>query len=118
MAKRRVMVVDDSTFMRNRIKKALIAEGAEIVGEAKDGNDAVKLYQELKPDLVTMDITMRGKDGLSATKEIMAVDPNANIIMVTILQSEEYKKIAENLGVKGFITKNDFSQLKAILENI
>ncbi len=117
MAKR-VLVVDDSTFMRNRLKKALIAQGAEIVGEARDGNEAVKLYQKLKPDLVTMDVTMRGKDGLTASKEIMAIDPNANIVVVTILQEEDYEKIARALGVKGFITKNDFNRIKSILDEI
>ncbi len=117
MAKR-VLVVDDSTFMRNRLKKAITTHGGEVVGEAKDGNEGVKSYQELKPNLVTMDITMRGMDGLTASKEILALDPDANIVMVTILQDDEYEKVARDLGIRWFMTKNDFSKLKDIIAEI
>ena len=115
---KRVMIVDDSAFMRKRLRKEVESHGAEVVGEAKNGDEAVQLYQELKPDLVTMDVTMRGKDGLSASKEILALDSNAKIVVVTILQGEDYKKIAAALGVIGFIAKGDIGSLKGILDQI
>ena len=115
---KRVMIVDDSAFMRKRLRKEVESHGAEVIGEAKNGDEAVRLYQELKPDLVTMDVTMRGKDGLSASKEILALDSTAKIVIVTILQGEDYKKIATALGVIGFIAKADISGLKDVLDKI
>ena len=115
---KRVMIVDDSAFMRKRLRKEVESYGAEVVGEAKNGDEAVHLYQELKPDLVTMDVTMRGKDGLSASKEILALDSTAKIVIVTILQGEDYKKIAAALGVIGFIAKGDIGSLKGVLDTI
>ena len=115
---KRVLIVDDSPFMRKRLRKEVIANGAEVVGEAKNGNEAINLYEELKPDLVTMDVTMRGKDGLSASKEILARYPDAKIVVVTILQEEDYKKIANALGVIGFIAKGDIGSLKGFIEKI
>jgi two-component system chemotaxis response regulator CheY len=70
----RVLVVDDSGFMRKRIVEELKAQGHSVVGEAKGGNEAVELYRTLRPDLVTMDITMRDKDGITA-QEILSEDP-------------------------------------------
>lgn len=117
MAKR-VLIVDDSPFMRKRLRKLVVEQGAEVAGEAKNGDEAVALYKELKPDLVTMDVTMRGKDGLSASKEILEFDSGANIVVITIIQEESYRKIAMSLGVKGFISKGDINKLKEILREI
>ncbi len=111
-----VLVVDDSTFMRKRIINKLKELGCEIVGEARDGNEAVDLYEQLKPDLVTMDITMRGKDGLSASKEILAKYPEAQIIVLTMLKEDDYKTIAQNLGIKGFLLKDDLDNLGELVE--
>ncbi len=115
---KRVMIVDDSAFMRKRLRKEVESYGAEVVGEAKNGDEAVQLYQELNPDLVTMDVTMRGKDGLSASKEILAFDPTAKIVIVTILQGEDYKKIADALGTTGFIAKGEIGKIKGFLDEI
>ena len=111
-----VLEVDDSTFMRKRIINKLKELGYEIVGEARDGNEAVDLYEQLKPDLVTMDITMRGKDGLSASKEILAKYPEAQIIVLTMLKEDDYKTIAQNLGIKGFLLKDDLDNLGELVE--
>lgn len=111
-----VLVVDDSTFMRKRIINKLKELGYEIVGEARDGNEAVDLYEQLKPALVTMDITMRGKDGLSASKEILAKYPEAQIIVLTMLKEDDYKTIAQNLGIKGFLLKDDLDNLGELVE--
>ncbi len=103
----RVLVVDDSGFMRKRIVQELKAQGHEVAGEAKGGNEAVDLYRSLKPDLVTMDITMRDKDGITAAREILEADPAARILFLTMLKDEKYKAEAERLGAIGFFNKTD-----------
>ena len=72
----RVLVVDDAAFMRMMVKDILTKNGYEVVGEAENGMKALEKYQELKPDLITMDITMPEMDGISAVKEIKKVDPS------------------------------------------
>ena len=102
---KRVLIVDDAHFMRMMVKDTLSPHGFEICGEAKDGNEAITLYQQLKPDLVTMDITMREKDGLEAAREILNRDPNARIVMVTALGQEKMLMDSVALGVRDFVVK-------------
>ena len=102
---KRVLVVDDATFMRTIVKDNLVPSGFEIAGEATNGAEAVVKYSELKPDLVTMDITMKLKDGLEAAREILAADPNARIIMVTALGQEKMLLDSLALGVRDFVVK-------------
>jgi len=104
MAKK-ILVVDDANFMRMIVKDTLTPHGFEIVGEASNGNEAVAKYEQLKPDLVTMDITMKEKDGVAAAREILAKDPNARIIMVTALGQERMLMDCLSLGVKDFVVK-------------
>jgi two-component system chemotaxis response regulator CheY len=87
------------------VKDTLTPHGFEICGEAVNGNEAVKLYAELKPDLVTMDITMKEKDGLEAARDILSKDPNARIVMVTALGQEKMLMDSLALGVKDFVVK-------------
>ncbi|PJZ96366.1 response regulator [Leptospira meyeri] len=101
----RILVVDDAKFMRTLVKDALVGAGHEIVGEAENGNIAVEQYKNLKPDLVTMDIIMREKDGIEATKEIIKFDASAKIIMVTALGQEDLLAKAIKMGVKDFVVK-------------
>jgi len=101
----RVLIVDDAKFMRALVKDALVPKGHEIIGEAENGNVAVVLYKKMKPDLVTMDITMREKDGIEAAAEILSMDPAAKIIMVTALGQESLLTKAIKLGVKDFVVK-------------
>jgi two-component system chemotaxis response regulator CheY len=103
----RILVVDDAAFMRMMIKDILTKNGFEVVAEAADGSQAVEKYKELKPDLVTMDITMRDMDGITAAKQIIGEDPNASILFLTILNDEKYKTEADKLGAKGFLNKTD-----------
>ena len=102
---KRVLVVDDANFMRMVVKDSLVPEGFEIAGEATNGVEAVAKYGELKPDLVTMDITMKVKDGLQAAREILAADPNARIVMVTALGQEKMLLDSIALGVRDFVVK-------------
>jgi two-component system, chemotaxis family, chemotaxis protein CheY len=114
----RVLVVDDSGFMRKRIVEELKALGHSIVGEAKGGNEAIEMYRTLKPDLVTMDITMRDMDGITAAREILNEDPTAKIVFVTILKEEKYKAEAEKLGAKGFLNKADHALMAKSLQEL
>ena len=102
---KKVLVVDDAAFMRMSIKNMITKHGFEVVGEAGNGNEAVAKYQELKPDIVTMDITMPEKTGLEALKEIIGMDPNATVIMVSALGQEAMMEDAITSGAKGFIVK-------------
>ncbi len=101
----KVLIVDDSLLLRNIIKNQLSSQGYEIVGEAKDGQEAVDMFEEKTPDLVTMDITMDGMNGLDAAKEILSKHPNSKIIMVSALGEDEIMSKAVRLGVKDFIVK-------------
>jgi two-component system chemotaxis response regulator CheY len=102
---KKILIVDDATFIRTMVKDVLVPRGFEIAGEATNGNEAVTLYEKLKPDLVTMDITMKEKDGLEAAREILQRDPDARIIMVTALGQEKMLLDSFKIGVKDFVVK-------------
>ena len=102
---KRVLVVDDAAFMRLTIKRILDGNGFEVVGEAENGAIAVKKYKELKPDIVTMDITMPEMTGLEALKSIREFDPEAKVIMVSAMGQEAMVREAVMLGAKSFIIK-------------
>jgi len=102
---KRILIVDDANFMRMVVKDTLSPHGFEICGEAADGKQAVTMYEELKPDLVTMDITMKEKDGLETAREILIKDPDARIVMVTALGQEKMLMDSLALGVKDFVVK-------------
>ncbi|TMN23588.1 response regulator [Lentibacillus cibarius] len=101
----KVLIVDDAAFMRMMIKDILVKNGYEIAGEAQDGNQAVELYKELKPDLVTLDITMPEKDGLQALQEIKEIDENASVIMCSAMGQQAMVIDAIKAGAKDFIVK-------------
>ncbi|NLG83683.1 MAG: response regulator [Firmicutes bacterium] len=101
----RVLVVDDAAFMRMMIKDILRKGGYQVVGEAEDGIKAIEKYRELKQDLVTMDITMPDMDGITAVKEIRAIDPNAVIIMCSAMGQQAMVIDAIQAGAKDFIVK-------------
>ncbi|MBD3109433.1 response regulator [Bacillus sp. AGMB 02131] len=101
----RILIVDDAAFMRMMIKDILTKNGFEVVGEAADGAQAVSLYQELKPDLVTMDITMPEMDGITALKEIKAANPSAKVIMCSAMGQQAMVIDAIQAGARDFIVK-------------
>lgn len=101
----KVLIVDDAAFMRMMIKDILSKNGFEVVGEAQDGSVAVEKYEELKPDLVTMDITMPEKDGIQALKEIKAMNPNAIVIMCSAMGQQAMVIDAIQAGAKDFVVK-------------
>ncbi len=112
---KRILVVDDSSIMRKMVIKTLKAGGHKIVGEAKNGKEATELYQSLKPDLVTMDITMRVMDGFAAAKEILSHDKNARILFLSNMDKDKYGQEAKRLGAMGYVTKHKSMEMLAII---
>ena len=112
----RVLVVDDAAFMRMMVKDILSKNGYEIVGEAENGMKALEKYQELKPDLVTMDITMPEMDGITAVKEIKKVDPAAKVVMCSAMGQQAMVIEAIQAGARDFIVKP--FQADRVLETI
>lgn len=104
MAKR-ILITDDALFMRVTLKNILTQNGYEVVGEAQNGAESVELYKQLKPDLVTMDITMPEMDGIAALKAIRENDPNACIVMCTAMGQKNMVVEAIQAGAKDFIVK-------------
>ena len=101
----RILVVDDAAFMRKMVSDALTRGGHEVVGEAGNGTEAVTRFQELRPELTTLDITMPEKDGLTALKEIIELDPSARVIMCSALGKESKVLESIKLGARDFVVK-------------
>jgi two-component system chemotaxis response regulator CheY len=102
---RQVLITDDTAFMRMTLRNILEKNGYEVVGEAEDGQVAVDRYAELRPDLVTMDVTMPKMDGITAIKKIMEIDPQAKIIVCSAMGQKALVIEALNAGARDFIVK-------------
>jgi len=102
---KKVLIADDAAFMRMAIRKLLEKNGFEVVGEAENGRVAVKKYKELKPDVVTMDITMPEMTGIEALKSIKEFDPGAKVVMISAMGQEVLVKESIMFGAKSFIVK-------------
>lgn len=119
MKKLNVMIVDDSMITIRKITEMVLSAGHNVVGHARLGNAAIGEYKNLKPDIVTMDITMPDIDGIEATKRLMAIDPNALIVMVTSHGQEKMVLDSIEAGAKGYLLKPlDSGRLKEILEEV
>ncbi len=101
----RILIVDDAAFMRMMIRDILTKNGYEVCGEANDGAQAIEKFKELRPDLVTMDITMPEMDGIQALKEIKKIDGNAKVIMCSAMGQQAMVIDAIQAGAKDFIVK-------------
>ena len=100
-----ILVVDDSLIIRKNIKKYIVSLGHSIAGEAKNGAHAIAQCRLLKPDLITMDITMPDMDGITALKSIREFNKDVNIIMVTSHGEEEMVVSSLKSGAKGYLLK-------------
>lgn len=106
----KILIVDDALFMRNMIAeiftgKKYANEDFEVVGQAENGLEAVEKFKEHKPDIVTMDIVMPEMTGIEALKEIMGLDPGANVVMCSALGQDSLVMEALDAGAKDFIVK-------------
>ena len=100
-----ILIVDDAMFMRTMLKSILAKSGFNVVGEAGNGREALEKYKELKPDIVTLDITMPEVDGLQTVKDIIAYDRNAKVIMCSAMGQQAMVLEAIKSGAKDFIVK-------------
>lgn len=115
----RILIVDDSSVMRKNLYTILTQDGHEIVGEAADGNQADIMYAQLKPDLVTMDISMPKMNGVDAVAEIIKKDNNAKILMISALNQKQMVFEALKNGAKHYVIKPiDPDKLTAIVDEI
>ncbi len=100
-----VLVCDDAIFMRTMISDILSQAGFEVIGEAETGIQAVERFEELKPDLVTMDIVMPDMGGIDAVREIMKIDPTAKVLMCSAMGQQALVVEAIQAGAKDFVVK-------------
>ncbi|GAU77393.1 response regulator [Fusibacter sp. 3D3] len=101
----RILIVDDSAISRIKLKDIFELDCHEIVGMAEDGLEGVEKFKALKPDLVTLDVTMPKMKGLDCLKEIMTLDQNANVVMISALGKGDTILEALNAGALNYITK-------------
>ena len=100
----KILITDDSAFMRQIVKKALEPLGAEVY-EAENGDVAVELYGQVRPDIVFLDIILPVKNGVMALEEIKQIDPNAKVVIVSSVGQDEMIDKARQLGATEFVTK-------------
>lgn len=112
----RILIVDDASFMRVVLKNILTQNGYEVAGEAGNGLEAIEKYKALKPDLMTLDITMPEMNGISAAQEIIKLNPDAKIIMCSAMGQQGMVIEAIKAGAKDFIVKP--FQAERVIESI
>ncbi len=114
----RVLIVDDSMFVKKQLSQIFTSEGFDIIDTAAHGAEAVEKYKELHPnvDVVTMDITMPGMDGVTALEKIIEFDPNAKVVMISALGKQDLVKRSFMLGAKNYVIKP--LDRKKVLERI
>jgi two-component system chemotaxis response regulator CheY len=115
----KILIVDDSAFTRHLLGMIVKMGGHEVVGSAKDGEQAIQLYQKLHPDLVTLDWLMPNKSGEAVLKKILQIDPQARIIMITGWANKSIEGRVLEAGAKAFLEKSDVQKnLLRIVEEV
>ena len=102
---RKVLVIDDSPFVFKAVSKALEGTEWEVVGNALDGQIGIDKYIELRPDVITLDVTMPVMDGLETAKKLTEINPNVKIVMLSAMGDETLLNQAREIGVKHFLMK-------------
>jgi two-component system chemotaxis response regulator CheY len=112
------MVVDDSQIIRTQIERVLKEDNFEFLGSAEDGQQAIDEFKQMRPKLVTMDLTMPRVDGLQAIREMVAIDSDVRILVVSALKDMDTALEALSLGAHGFLCKpfTDYELITAIEE--
>jgi two-component system chemotaxis response regulator CheY len=101
----KLLIVDDSNIIRKAIQKYTVKYNVEVVGQADNGKVAVELFQQYMPDLVTLDITMQEMDGLTALEEMMKINDNAKVIIISALSDKQTALDAMEKGAVAFLQK-------------
>ncbi len=101
----KILIADDSGFMRRILKNILAKAGYTNIVEAENGEETVSVYRDEKPDLVLLDIVMKKKYGTESLKDIIGINPDAKVVMVSAVGQEKVIEEAMALGAKGFIVK-------------
>jgi two-component system chemotaxis response regulator CheY len=115
----KVIVVDDASFMRRVFADIVKEKGHEVVGEASTGKEAIELFKELRPDLILMDIVMPDATGLEAVKDILAIDPDARVVIISAAEDLAIRKDVLALGARGFVRKPPEPEvLRSLLDEI
>ena len=102
-----IIIIDDDPLVVESLKTIINANDIDILAVGFNGLEAVKLYDKYRPDLMLMDIRMEEMNGIEATKEILKIDTNAKILLITTFQDDEYINAALSLGCKGYILKQN-----------
>lgn len=103
-----ILIVDDHTLMRDGLRRLLgDYDDMEVVGEAREGREAVRLIRQLQPDVVLLDLSLPGLDGLEVTKQIVAEGLKSRVLMLTMHANEEYAVRVLQAGARGFMVKDD-----------
>jgi two-component system chemotaxis response regulator CheY len=111
------VIIDDSAIMRKSLRAILEATGLRVIGEGGSGDDAMRLYEQLRPTLVMMDIVMPGKDGLTAATELLQRHPDATVIMCTSLAARDKILACQRAGVKHYLLKPfDAAKASAVIK--
>jgi two-component system chemotaxis response regulator CheY len=100
-----VLIADDIPYVRKTLKQILQNRGYRVVGEAENGDDAVRLYFETRPDLVIMDLVMPRMNGVDATRVILKRDPDARIVILSAMPQENLVTEAIQAGAKDYVIK-------------
>ena len=108
-----VLVVDDGRFMRMMLKDTLVSIPCVNVLEANDSSSAIEMYKKEKPDLVTMDVNLPGADGISCMKDILKINPQAKVLMISGIDQKHVMNNAMNSGAQGYI-KKPFNKIEVI----
>jgi two-component system chemotaxis response regulator CheY len=115
----KILIVDDSAFTRHLLGMIVKMGGHEVVGTAKEGEEAIQLYHKLRPDLVTLDWLMPNKSGEAVLKKILRIDPQAKVIMITGWANKSIEGRVLEAGAKAFLEKSDVQKnLLRVLEEV
>ncbi len=102
---KKVLIIDDSPFIAREIADIVEPKGYEVAGHAKNGEDGIKMVEELKPDVITLDIIMPGIDGIETAKELLKRDPGLRIVMLSSLCDHDTMAEVQELGLKHLVAK-------------
>ncbi len=106
-----IIIVDDDYLVVNSLKTILESDGINVLGLGYSGSDAIELFNKHKPDVILMDIRMKDMTGIEATREILKINSDAKILLITTFQDDEYIREALSLGCKGYILKQNIDSI-------